>query len=147
MRNEITFNFDTLEIIKTSDKVLHFENYNGGDFYFYPNFIIYFKSKDEIAIIDYCELYLEYSEMQFLEEEKDIPADAKIIGETWYRVNKDGSPDKRFVNNYKIPIVLYGTIHLKTESGVNELYYISNIQNAKHFCAQLQQYQIILRST
>lgn len=135
-RNEVSFDFGSIRVIQTLEKSFRFENFNGGDFYFYPSFIVYFKSKEDIAILDYKDLQLEYSESRFLEEGKDIPTDTKVIGETWYRVNKDGSPDRRFVDNYKIPIVLYGSLHFKTDSGINEIYYISDDAKAKHFYEQ-----------
>lgn len=140
-RNEVSFYFDSIKVIQTLEKSFRFENFNGGDFYFYPSFVIYFKAKEDIAILDYNDLYLEYSESRFLEAEKDIPSDTKVIGETWDRVNKDGSPDRRFVNNFKIPIVLYGSLHFKTDSGVNEMYYISDVNKAKHFYEQYCIYQ------
>jgi len=143
-RNEVTFSFKSIPAIQTTEKSFYFENFNGGDFYFYPSFVIYFKSKEDIAILDYNDLQLNYSEVQFLEETKNIASDTKIIGETWYRVNKDGSPDKRFIDNYKIPIVLYGSIHIKTESGINELYYTSDVKKAKHFCKQYNLYKSLL---
>lgn len=104
-RNEVRFSLAGIEVIRCSEQSLYVENYNGGDFYFYPNFIIYFKSKDDIAIIDYSDLFLQFTESRFLEERKDIPTDAQVVGETWYRVNKDDSPDRRVIDNYKIPIV------------------------------------------
>lgn len=144
-RNKVAFSFKSIPAIKTAEKNFHFENFNGGDFYFYPSFIIYFKSKEDIAILDYNDLQINYSEARFLEETKDIASDTEIVGETWYRVNKDGSPDKRFVGNYKIPIVLYGSIHIRTESGINELYYTSDFKKAKHFSEQYNLYQLLLQ--
>lgn len=144
-RNEVKFSFQSLEIIRTQEKNFHFENFNGGDFYFYPNFILYFKNNEEIAILDYSDLFIVYKDSRFLEENKNIPVDAKIVGETWYRVNKDGSADKRFMNNFKIPIVLYGDIHLKTKSGINELFSVSDNVRAKHFVEQYVLYQSLQR--
>lgn len=146
-RNEVTFSFDSIKGLETNEKSFQFENFNGGDFYFYPSFVIYFKTKEDLAILDYSDLQLDYSVSRFLEESKDIPSDTKIVGETWYRVNKDGSPDKRFIDNYIIPIVEYGSIHLKTESGVNELYYISDVDKAKHFSQQYKLYQSLLQNS
>jgi hypothetical protein len=143
-RNKVAFTFKSIPSIQTTEKNFYFENFNGGDFYFYSSFIIYFKSEEDIAILDYNDLQLHYSEARFLEETKDIASDTEIVGETWYRVNKDGSPDKRFVGNYKIPIVLYGSIHIRTESGINELYYTSDFKKAKHFCEQYNLYQSLL---
>ncbi len=55
--------------------------------------------------------------MQFREEDV-VPRDAKVIGTTWRFVNKDGGPDRRFNNNYQIPIVLYGTLNVCAPSGL-----------------------------
>ncbi|MBL4674814.1 MAG: hypothetical protein JKY70_01175 [Mucilaginibacter sp.] len=144
-RNEIKVDFSGIDVIRTTDDVLHIENFNGGDFFLYPNFIVYFKNNDEIALIDYNDLYILYDKQEFLEEKQNIPADTTVIGETWYRVNRDGSPDKRFASNYKIPIVHYGSLHLKTASGVNELYYISDVKKAEHFVTQFNLYQSMIR--
>jgi hypothetical protein len=145
-RNEVKFSYGSIDVIQTTEKSFWFENFNGGDFYFYPSFILYFKSKEDIAILDYNDLHVNYTDSKFLEENNEIPSDSKVIGETWYRVNKDGTPDKRFVNNYKMPIVLYGSLHLKTESGINELYYISDATKAKHFSDQYKLYQSLLKN-
>jgi hypothetical protein len=140
-RNEVSIDFIGANIIKSSEKILHFGNCNGGDLYFYTNFMIYFKNEQEIAIIDYNDIYLDFEEKRFLEESTTISKDTTQIGETWYRVNKDGAPDRRFLDNYKIPIVLYGALHFKTNTGINELYYISNHLNAKHFYEQFNNYK------
>lgn len=146
-RNEVRFSLAGIDMIRCSEQSLYVENYNGGDFYFYPNFIIYFKSKDDIAIIDYSELFLQFTESRFLEERKDIPTDTQVVGETWYRVNKDGSSDRRFVDNYKIPIVSYGSLHFKTESGINEVFYISDVKKAKHFAEQFNLFRAMIVKT
>ncbi|MGF7040078.1 hypothetical protein [Mucilaginibacter lappiensis] len=146
-RHEVRFHLGGLEILSTTEKTLHVENFNGGDFYFYPMFIVYFKGKDEVAIIDYADLYIEYKDQQFLEQKNDIVNDLSVVGETWYRVNKDGSPDRRFVGNYTIPIVLYGSLHIKSPSGINELYYVSDHNKAKHFYEQYVNYQSLARAS
>jgi hypothetical protein len=143
-RTEIHIDFSGVSVITTTEKVLHIENRNGGEFYLYPNFILYYKNNDEIALIDYSDLVIQFSQQLFLEENDSLPRDAKVIGETWYRVNKDGSPDRRFVSNHKIPKVLYGAVHLRTLSGINELYYISDIEKAKHFHEQYDRYRSLL---
>jgi len=146
-RKEVKFDFKSIAIIQTAEHVMHWENSNGGDFFFYPHFIIYYKNRDEIAVIDYRELQIHYQEQRFLETAKDIPSDTAVAGETWYRVNKDGSPDRRFAGNYKIPVVLYGALQFKSVSGINELYYISDHNKAEHFWVQYQRYQQAERNT
>lgn len=45
--------------------------------------------------------------------------DAEQMGSTWEKVNKDGSPDLRFVGNREIPIMKYGEIRIQSKSGLN----------------------------
>lgn len=146
-RNEVKFDLKSLDILKTQERVLHLQNHNGGDLYFYPNFIVYYKNKDEIAIIEYSELFIAYEDSSFLEEERSIPSDTTRIGETWYRVNKDGSPDRRFTGNYKIPVVRYGAVKIKTLGGINEMYHISDFNKAKHFAEQYKVFQNAMKNT
>ena len=75
---------------------------------------------------------LDYNPASFIEEEA-VPADAELIGHTWKKANKDGSPDRRFANNYQIPILKYGDIRLTSKSGLNEAYMISHAALAERF--------------
>ena len=47
-----------------------------------------------------------------LRDEKDLPEDALVIGQTWQYVNLDGGPDRRFNDNYEIPVILAGVLTL-----------------------------------
>jgi hypothetical protein len=44
-----------------------------------------------------------------------------VIGQTWKHPNKSGGPDRRFRDNYQIPICRYEVFHLRSSSGLNEL--------------------------
>lgn len=37
-----------------------------------------------------------------------VPGDAAIAGRTWWFVNKNGGPDRRFKDNARLPITRYG---------------------------------------
>jgi hypothetical protein len=74
-------------------------------------------------------------------EEETVPTDAELIGQTWKKANKDGSPDRRFANNYQIPIVNYGDFRLRSPSGLNEAYMISNERLARGFAEAFLNYQ------
>ncbi|PWT90630.1 MAG: hypothetical protein C5B55_09410 [Blastocatellia bacterium] len=52
---------------------------------------------------------------------------------------RNGSPDRRFANNYQIPIVKYGGITSK--SGLNEVYMISNAALVEGFAAAFAAFQ------
>jgi len=107
-------------------------NANGGEMFIYPAFILYHVSHEAFALVDIHDANLDYNPTSFIEEET-IPTDAQLIGHTWKKANKDGSPDRRFANNYQIPILAYGGIRLTSESGLNEAYLISNASAAQQF--------------
>lgn len=131
--------------IRSEYEPLWIENANGNDFYIYPNFILMYASRKEFAIIGFKELDLYHSPSRFVERE-NVPNDSKILEYTWDKVNKNGSPDKRFKNNFRIPIVQYGRISLTTQTGVNEEYQISNNNASKQFVDAFKEYQQIISS-
>jgi hypothetical protein len=47
-----------------------------------------------------------------------VPGDAKVVGHTWLKASKDGSPDRRLTDNYQIPIVAYAFLTLKSWVGL-----------------------------
>lgn len=138
-RSEIKISERHLPILRTKEPALCFHNINGGDIFLYPGFLIVYESNADFAIISYTDLIVEFSDVRFIETEP-VPTDAKIVDKTWLKVNKDGSPDRRFSNNYQIPIVLYGEIHMKSSSGLNEVYCFSNIELASLFYKSLTNY-------
>lgn len=139
-RTPVKFKFDNIDIIKSSYPAFHFENKNGGDLYIYPAFVIVSSSKHEFALIDIKEFELSFSQHRFLEEQK-IPSDTKIVDKTWAKVNKNGSPDKRFKGNYEISIVSYGGLDIKSKAGLNESYSFSNYEKSEAFAKTFINYQ------
>lgn len=142
-RREVRFGIRNIEDIKSDLEVLCFHNANGADIYFYPTFIVMHNSRD-FAIIGFNELNLVHSPVRFVEEDP-IPSDSNVIDKTWAKVNKNGSPDRRFKNNYQIPIVKYGQINLSTSTGVNEEYKFSNYEYSEIFADVFKKYQYTLR--
>ena len=69
---------------------------------------------------------------RFIESEK-VPSDAEIIDYTWEKVNKDGSPDKRFKGNRKLPICRYGLITLSSDTGMDIRICFSNNKLVDNF--------------
>ena len=108
----------------------------GGEMFFYPAFVLYFVSPQAFALVDIHDVRFDYSQASFIEEET-VPSDAELIGHTWKKANKDGSPDRRFANNYQLPILKYGDIRLTSHSGLNEAYMVSNAQLAQGFADYL----------
>lgn len=131
-RRPVSFRLGTCELIESEWTVPHMANANGGDIFLYPGFVLYFVSRDAFALLEYREVELTYSPSRFIEEET-IPEDASVVDRTWAKVNKDGSPDRRFKDNHQIPVALYGKLLLKSTTGLNEEYLVSNADRAESF--------------
>ncbi|MBT2623782.1 DUF4236 domain-containing protein, partial [Chryseobacterium sp. ISL-6] len=143
-RSEIKIGLKSLPIIKSNYEALYFQNINGADLYFYPTFVLMYTNNQNFAIIGIDELNLISTSVNFTETNA-VPRDSKIIRKTWAKVNKNGTPDKRFKNNYQIPVVLYGRIYLSTSTGLNEEYQISNFEFTQEFGNVFQEYKNLCR--
>lgn len=128
-----------IEFINAEFDALHFKNQNGSDIYIYPAFAVLFDDKNNFGLVDLSELKVSFKTTNFLEEET-VPSDSKIVGETWAKVNKDGTPDKRFKGNYKIPIVEYAEIEFKSNTGIYEVFMFSNTSKAMDFVEMYNNY-------
>lgn len=142
-KREVQFGIKSLPYIKTRFEVLWLKNANGADLYIYPNFIIMHSSASQFAIIGLNEINFFHSYSRFIET-GTIPSDTKIIDKTWAKVNKNGSPDKRFKGNYQIPIVQYGEISLSTNTGLNERYHFSNYEFTQKFGGTFDGYRTLI---
>ena len=142
-RKLVNFDFGNLEIIKSKYDALHFENANGGDIYIYPAFVIVVDNLKKFGLIEIRELNFKYGSQRFLEEQ-EIPLDSKVVDYTWAKVNKNGSPDKRFKGNYKIPVCLYGEIEMTSKTGLNEAYSLSSNIKTQEFGNSFNRYKELL---
>ncbi|MGV8880474.1 MAG: hypothetical protein ACOH2A_15760 [Sphingobacteriaceae bacterium] len=131
--------------IKTKYDALYLENANGADIYIYPYFIIMYSNRINFAIIGLDEISFNQSYVRFTET-GSVPKDSVIIDETWAKVNKNGTPDKRFKGNYRIPVVKYGEITLTTDLGLNEEYEFSNYEFTEDFGKAFKEYQSTIKS-
>jgi hypothetical protein len=128
-----------IEFINADFDALYFKNQNGSDIFIYPAFAVLFDNKKNFGLVDLSDLQVSFKLTKFLEEES-VPNDSKIIGESWAKINKDGTPDKRFKGNYQIPIVEYGEIEFKSNSGIYEVFMFSNPSFANDFVDKYNSY-------
>lgn len=101
------------------------------DVFILPDRLI-IKGKKGWGAVDYPELHLGVGNVIFIES-GGVPKDAQIVGHTWQYVNKNGTADKRFKNNRQLPKCNYGSVEFKTDTGLDIILYISNINNAQQF--------------
>ena len=83
--------------------------------YMMPDGIFVYDNKG-VGFVEYEDVSVSDSTTRFIEERP--PSDAKIVDHTWKYPNKKGGPDRRFKNNYEIPICLYGELKIKSKSGM-----------------------------
>lgn len=142
-RQLVRFRTGQLHEITSKTPAMIWQNINGADLYFYPNFLAIWDNREHFAIIGYNELDLKFVITRFIEEEK-VPHDSEVVDHTWFKVNKSGQPDRRFRDNYQIPITAYGDIELKTTTGLNERYLFSCRKHAEQLYKAILEYQISL---
>jgi hypothetical protein len=142
-RKVVSFKTESLPYVKSNIEAFFLKNANGSNLYFYPSFVIIFSSKFEFAVLSLDELRLQVAPTRYVIQGEKIPKDTEIVDHTWVKVNLNGTRDKRFRNNYKIPIVRYGEIKIFSETGLNEEYNCSNYDFAKDFGISFLEYQIL----
>lgn len=144
-RHPAKLEYASNDLVRFNGRGLSFENVNGEDILLYPGMALMPRADGMFALIDLRELRVTYRPTRFVESEQ-VPSDAHVQGYTWAKVNKDGTPDKRFRDNYQIPICIYGQLAISSPSGVTEEYQISNVAAAEAFAAAVAQYQVALAS-
>ena len=131
-RERVRFSLGKCNLLQWEQEVPHLQNINGGDIFLYPGFILYRASNTAFSIIDFHDVKLEANIFKFYESD-GVPSDSKVVGQTWTKINKDGSRDKRFADIHQIPIVLYGGLTFRSETGLWEEFQISNPDRLERF--------------
>ncbi|OQA93089.1 MAG: hypothetical protein BWY24_00730 [Microgenomates group bacterium ADurb.Bin219] len=121
-----------IEFVKSDLPYLLLPNANGPDLFFFPTFLILFKDNVDFGIFDIRDINFRLKLTAYIEEES-VPKDTEIVQHTWKKTNKDGSRDKRFNNNYQIPVVKYGDMGINSESGLDESFMFSNFDAFSNF--------------
>jgi hypothetical protein len=131
-RERVRFSLSDCALIEWEQPVPHLANAKGGELFLYPGFILYRAAREAFSVIDYHDVHATTAIARF-QEEQAVPTDSQIAGQAWAKANKNGSPDRRFANNYQIPIALYGVLTLKSETGLWEEFHCSNPDRLKRF--------------
>ena len=131
-RKLVQFRLGRCTVIQSDWQVPHLENANGGDIYLFPLFVVYFAGEQSFALLEYKDVQFVCGSTRFQEEER-VPSDSQVVGKTWAKTNKDGSPDRRFKGNYEIPVAEYGRLVFRSSTGLNEEYMVSNVECCQAF--------------
>lgn len=117
--------------IKSDSEYLYFKNINGSDIYIGNRFSFIMDKKSNFKILDTYEIVNSNEDFNFINKQR-VPSDCEIIRYTWYKVNKNGTPDKRFNGNYQIPVCKYGKLKLHLEN-FDETWIFSNSNKVENF--------------
>ena len=75
-------------------------------------------SRTNVGAISYADVDMGFGITRFVETDP-VPKDAKVVDQTWLKVNKNGTPDKRYKNNRQVPICEYGTVIVESTAGLH----------------------------
>jgi hypothetical protein len=70
--------------------------------------------------VSYEALDTSFNAGRFIEDGR-VPRDGQQIDTTWRYVNVKGGPDRRYNNNKKLPVMLYGNIEVASQGGLHWL--------------------------
>jgi hypothetical protein len=135
-REKVRFELGQCDLIDWEQKVPNLKNAKNGDLYLFPGFILYRAAREAFSLIEYHDVIGSVTDVSFQEEE-GVPADSQVIGKTWAKANKDGSRDRRFADNYEIPIARYGAVKFQSSNGLWEEFQFSNVQKLLNFAYAL----------
>jgi Protein of unknown function (DUF4236) len=138
-RVKVLFDVSRCDLIDWDRSVPHLNNSKGGELYLYPGFVLYRAARETFSLIEHNDVGWNARSISFLEVNK-IPSDARVTGHIWAKANEDGSRDKRFANNYELPLVQYGELRLTSAGGLNEEFQFSNWDKLVHFVQTFKEF-------
>ncbi len=144
-RTPVSFGLGECDLIEWGQEVPRLQNLTGGEMFIYPGFVLYRASTEEFALIDFQDIKLGCVLTDFTDTDP-VPPDSRVIGYTWAKCNKDGSPDRRFRDNCQIPIARYGGLYFTSVDGLDVRYLISNAQAAQEFTSVWNEFQRSFKS-
>ena len=138
-RKRTNLSIDKAKFIKSDYDAFCFVKGNGDKLSLYPAFAMLYNNQNNFGLVELSELEVKFTNTKFHESES-LPKDTEVIGSVWLKENNDGSPDKRFKNNYQIPIVRYGELAFTSKTGINEVFIFSNSKLAEAFAITFKKY-------
>jgi hypothetical protein len=131
-RKPVSFDFSTIDIVRSKYKGLKLGAVDDAPLQIYPGFAMVGEPGRDFALIEYPKLECKLASSNYIEEEY-VPHDAELISYAWKRSNKDGSQDRRFNDNYQIPVLRYGALVLASQTGLAKAFQVSSHIKAAGF--------------
>ncbi len=142
-RIAVQHRYANLPLISSSFDGMHLENATGADIFLYPAFVALVAGPGQFALLDMAQLHIRFHTIHF-KEEGPVPSDAHTMGSEWLKANKDGSRDRRFRENYQVPMVEYAELHITHPSGLDERCAFSHVDAARSFAEAYKAFKLTL---
>jgi uncharacterized tellurite resistance protein B-like protein len=104
-------------------------------YYFLPDLLL-IRTRQMFVFAKYADVRLEVKKVPLMET-GFTPSDARIVGQTWKYVKRDGTPDRRYRDNPEFPIVQYTHVLLRADQYRLGLL-VSSAESADAFVAGLR---------
>jgi hypothetical protein len=86
--------------------------YHSQAIYFLPEKVLIIDGSN-VRNVDYSELGILVDSLEYVEAEGHVYRDSLVIDKRWKFINRDGSPDRRFKDNFELPVVRCGLLGLE----------------------------------
>ena len=100
-------------------------------FIFLPDRLLIVSGRD-VQTTYYKDIDINVASSPFIEKER-VPSDTKILRYTWQYANVDGSRDRRFNNNYRIPVCEYAKVTFYAKNDELLTLMVSSYRKAYNF--------------
>ncbi|MBC2101688.1 DUF4236 domain-containing protein [Listeria marthii] len=102
--------------------------------FFLPDKLLIISGR-KVGALNYSDINMDLGTTNFVETDP-VPRDANVLRYTWLKVNKNGTPDRRFKNNRQVPVCQYGSVLIESGNALHVELMCSNsatIEKMKHF--------------
>jgi uncharacterized tellurite resistance protein B-like protein len=103
---------------------------------FMPDALLIRDAAPDVVEVPYSFIRVQVETTRFSESDF-VPSDSQQVDSAWLYANKDGSPDRRRVNNRQLPVLEYARLTLSWRRSGSVLL-VSHVPAARHFAKALQ---------
>lgn len=137
IKQSVSLKIEDFEGVETPEDALCLPLSPTGGVYFYPAFLLIRIGTDAPVLFLYSDVQVSGS-WEKIPIYDSVPQGAEIVGSTWLKVNKDGTPDRRFRENKPIPEIGLYKIDLQSTGGLNESWCFVDKKAAEAFYTALR---------
>ena len=131
MNNTVSIYPKNIKYIK-QDIIAYTVQINNYELYFLPN-IILVNDGNSFLGIDYDEIKCTFKISKYFLD--NPPEDSIIVDYRWIHVNKNGTADRRYTNNYQVALCAIGELNCSNDNGLDITFQFSNARTSVNLSA------------